>query len=30
VIITHDQTLADRCGRVVRMQDGNIVSDSRF
>jgi putative ABC transport system ATP-binding protein len=27
IIITHDQSLADRCGRVVRMQDGNIVSD---
>ena len=29
IIITHDQALADRCGRVVRMQDGMIVSDSR-
>lgn len=27
IIITHDQSLADRCGRVVRMQDGAIVSD---
>ena len=29
IIITHDQALADRCGRVVRMQDGMIVSDTR-
>lgn len=29
IIITHDQSLADRCGRVVRMQDGMIVSDAR-
>ena len=28
IIITHDQPLADRCGRVVRMSDGRIVSDS--
>ncbi|MEO6360076.1 MAG: ABC transporter ATP-binding protein [Sphingomicrobium sp.] len=27
VIITHDPSLADRCGRVVRMEDGRIVSD---
>lgn len=27
VIITHDQTLAARCSRVVEMRDGNIVSD---
>jgi putative ABC transport system ATP-binding protein len=30
IIITHDQALADRCGRIVRMQDGMIVSDSRI
>ena len=29
IIITHDQALAARCGRVVRMQDGMIVSDTR-
>jgi putative ABC transport system ATP-binding protein len=29
IIITHDQSLADRCGRVVRMRDGEIVSDQR-
>ncbi len=28
IIITHDQPLADRCGRVVRMSDGRIVSDT--
>ncbi|QIK79916.1 ABC transporter ATP-binding protein [Sphingomonas piscis] len=28
IIITHDQTLADRCGRIIRMQDGTIASDS--
>ena len=29
VIITHDQPLADRCGRVVRMSDGRIISDTQ-
>ncbi|MBJ7376988.1 MAG: ABC transporter, partial [Sphingobium sp.] len=27
VIITHDPTLADRCGRIVEMRDGLIFSD---
>lgn len=27
VIITHDSVLADRCGRIVEMRDGEIVSD---
>jgi putative ABC transport system ATP-binding protein len=27
VIITHDQTLAARCSRIVEMRDGKIVSD---
>ncbi len=29
VIITHDQTLAERCRRTVQMRDGRIVSDVR-
>ena len=28
IIITHDQPLADRCSRVVRMSDGRIISDT--
>jgi putative ABC transport system ATP-binding protein len=27
VLVTHDETLAQRCGRVVRMADGLIQSD---
>ena len=27
VIITHDPALADRCGRIIEMRDGQIVSD---
>jgi putative ABC transport system ATP-binding protein len=27
VLVTHDERLADRCERVVRMADGRIVSD---
>jgi putative ABC transport system ATP-binding protein len=27
VLITHDNTLAARCGRIVRMADGRIVAD---
>ncbi len=29
LLITHDPLLAERCGRVVRLEDGLIVSDSR-
>lgn len=29
VIITHDTALAKKCGRVIRMADGRIVSDER-
>ncbi|WP_456307318.1 hypothetical protein [Paeniroseomonas aquatica] len=25
LLITHDQALAERCGRVVRMEDGLVV-----
>ena len=28
LLITHDEHLAERCGRVVRMEDGRIVEDS--
>lgn len=28
IIITHDESLAERCDRVLEMQDGQIVSDS--
>jgi putative ABC transport system ATP-binding protein len=28
IMITHDQTLAARCGRVLQMRDGRIVEDS--
>jgi ABC-type lipoprotein export system ATPase subunit len=27
-MITHDQALAARCGRIVEMRDGLIVADS--
>ncbi len=27
VLVTHDSSLAERCGRVVRVEDGRIVSD---
>ncbi|MFZ2998580.1 ABC transporter ATP-binding protein [Sphingobium sp.] len=27
VVITHDPVLADRCGRIVEMRDGQIISD---
>jgi putative ABC transport system ATP-binding protein len=29
IIITHDQALAARCGRILQMRDGRIVEDSR-
>ena len=29
VLVTHDPTIADRAGRVLRMRDGRIVSDER-
>jgi putative ABC transport system ATP-binding protein len=29
LVITHDPTLAERCGRVLEMQDGEIVRDSQ-
>ena len=29
LLITHDPALAERCGRVVRMEDGLIVEDGR-
>jgi putative ABC transport system ATP-binding protein len=29
VLITHDQELAGKCSRVIRMRDGRIVSDSQ-
>jgi putative ABC transport system ATP-binding protein len=29
VLITHDRTLARRCGRIVRLADGNIVGDEK-
>jgi putative ABC transport system ATP-binding protein len=28
LLITHDEHLAERCGRVVRMEDGQIVADA--
>ena len=28
VMVTHDQATADRCSRLVRVQDGRIVADS--
>jgi putative ABC transport system ATP-binding protein len=28
IMVTHDEALAARCGRVVRLADGEIVSDS--
>ena len=27
LLITHDEALAARCGRVVRMEDGKVVED---
>ncbi|WP_421839864.1 ABC transporter ATP-binding protein [Novosphingobium sp.] len=28
LMVTHDEALAQRCGRIVRLEDGRIVSDS--
>jgi putative ABC transport system ATP-binding protein len=28
-LVTHEETLARRCGRIVRLKDGNIVADER-
>ena len=28
VLVTHDEALAKRCGRIIRMADGHITSDS--
>ncbi|KPF78241.1 ABC transporter ATP-binding protein [Novosphingobium sp. AAP93] len=28
IMVTHDEALARRCGRIVRLEDGRIVSDS--
>ncbi|MGH6877327.1 MAG: ABC transporter, partial [Rhizomicrobium sp.] len=28
-LVTHEETLARRCGRILRMKDGVIVGDSR-
>ncbi len=28
LMVTHDEALAQRCGRIVRLEDGQIVSDS--
>lgn len=30
VVVTHDEAVAQRCGRVVRMSDGRVVSDVRL
>jgi putative ABC transport system ATP-binding protein len=27
VMVTHDEALAQRCRRIVRLEDGRIVSD---
>ena len=29
VLITHDESLAARCGRIIRIADGRIDSDSK-
>jgi putative ABC transport system ATP-binding protein len=27
-MVTHDEALARRCGRIVRLEDGQIISDT--
>ena len=29
ILVTHQPELADRCGRIVRLADGQIVGDER-
>jgi putative ABC transport system ATP-binding protein len=29
-LVTHEETLARRCARIVRLKDGTIVSDTRI
>jgi len=28
-LVTHEESLANRCGRIVRLKDGRIVADAR-